>query len=128
MGDEEIEEALKKATPIKPNNGLPEAPASATIRFWIDGYGVMLTMRDEEVLEVVNKLQQVIKVAKKQNWKPTWKKEEEQDEQKEQKEVFKCHICGAEAEHRSGISKKGKKYAGIFCSANDEHIKWLTVK
>jgi hypothetical protein len=54
---------------------LPESPASVNVKFWIDDYGVMLTMRSYKVADVVEQLEYVIKLAKKKGWKPTWDKE-----------------------------------------------------
>ncbi len=36
-----------------------------------------------------------------------------------------CKTCGAPAEERSGTSKAGKPWHGIFCSKTKEHVKWL---
>ena len=57
-------------------NPLPEAPASATVRFWIDDYGCMLTMRDQQAKEVVKRLEWVVNYAKQKGWTPTWNKDE----------------------------------------------------
>jgi len=104
-------------------NGLPEAPASATIRVWIDGYGVLLTMRSDKVGDVVEKLEYIVKKAKEKGWKPSWKDEKEDKAQPS----YTCSICGAPAEYKSGV-KNGRKWAGIFCTANKEHVRWLKTK
>lgn len=65
-GKEEKEEEVKES------NGLPEAPASATIRFWINGYGVMLTMRDEKVFPLVDKIQKIIGIGQAKGWQQKW--------------------------------------------------------
>jgi hypothetical protein len=36
-----------------------------------------------------------------------------------------CEICGASASYKQGKTKNGRDYAGIFCSANKRHVKWL---
>ena len=54
--------------------GLPESPASANIRFWIEDYSVQLTMRDMEVNPLVEKITKMINIAKERGWKPTWDK------------------------------------------------------
>lgn len=73
---EEVDEALEESEETsEPTNGLPEAPASVTVRFWIDDYGVLFTMRDEQVKELVAKLDFLMDYAKKRGWKPSWNKE-----------------------------------------------------
>jgi len=52
---------------------LPEAPASANIKFWVDGFGIMLTMRGTEVSDVLGKVIKVVGHAQEQNWQPSWK-------------------------------------------------------
>lgn len=40
--------------------------------------------------------------------------------------VKQCDVCGAAAIERSGVSKSGKPYHGIFCSSEDKsHTRWL---
>jgi len=113
MEDKEIDEAIDEAQPMP--NGLPEAPASATVRVWIDGYGVLLTMRSEKVGDVVDKLEFIISKAKEKGWKSTWK-EEGKKETKETK-TKECQ-CGGTKKLVTGI-KGGKKWAGWFCD-NEE--------
>lgn len=36
-----------------------------------------------------------------------------------------CNTCGQPAVIKSGMSKKGKAWKGIFCSADKEHVQWL---
>ena len=45
----------------------------------------------------------------------------------EASETFKCGTCGLPADYRSGV-KNGRKWAGVFCSENKDHVKWVTVK
>lgn len=59
-------EAPKKA------NDLPEAPASANLKVWIDGYGVMITVRGTEVDDIVTKIEFLVKHAKDKGWKNKW--------------------------------------------------------
>lgn len=55
---------------------LPEAPASVTVKVWIDDYSVLLTMRSQKVGDVVEQLEYIIGIAKKKGWKSTWDKGE----------------------------------------------------
>ena len=82
----DIDEVLKE----KNGHELPEAPASVTIKTWIDGYGVMITMRSEEVSDVIHKLEFVIDYAKSKGWKPSWKEEEA-----ETKPSVLCPLCSS---------------------------------
>ena len=88
------EEKIIKEVFEEDNGELPEAPASANIKVWIDGYGVMLTMRGREVNQIVEQVKYIIDVAKKLNWKSSWKVEEtnEPDETKTEKQVDCKHI------------------------------------
>ena len=54
---------------------LPESPASVNIKVWIDGYGVMLTMRSHKVADVVSQLEYIIDTAKRKGWQHTWNKD-----------------------------------------------------
>jgi len=112
MADSYYKEMKEVADTFLEPNGLPEAPASATIRVWIDGYGVLLTMRSEKVKDVVNKILTVVKIAKEKGWKPTWKEEEEKKEVPRPKK--QCSKCGSEMVFRSG-EKNGRKWSGWFC-------------
>ena len=102
-------------------NGLPEAPASATVRVWVEDYGVLLTMRGDQVGPVVKQVEWMVDYAKKKGWKPSWK------EEKKATQTFKCSECGADAEYKEGKSaKSGKDWKGVFCSENKDHVKWLS--
>jgi hypothetical protein len=69
-GDDEFEKL------VKDNVGLPEAPASATVRVYIDDFSTLLTVRGTEANDVVKKVEFIIEYAKKQGWKSTWTKEQ----------------------------------------------------
>lgn len=96
----------------KPMN-LNEAPASATVRVWIDGYGVLLTMRSDKVKDVVEKLVFIIDKAKKEGWKPTWKKEEPEPETVS--DAPTCPVC-----NKSMVKRKGAKGAFWGCPGYPE--------
>jgi len=38
---------------------------------------------------------------------------------------IKCSICGKPALEKSGISKTGKSWKGIFCNEDKEHVQWI---
>lgn len=67
--DEQFEKMVKDTV------GLPEAPASATVRVYIDDFSTLLTVRGTEASDVVRKVEFIINYAKKQGWKSTWNKE-----------------------------------------------------
>jgi len=73
---EELEE--QDLEPEEGSNNLPESPASANMVCWIDGFRTQFTVRDEQVKEVVKRIEYLInEYAKKKGWKPTWKEEPE---------------------------------------------------
>lgn len=74
LADEILDEAQINADD-RNDVDLPEAPASATIRFWIRGYGVLFTMRDEKVQPLLKKVSTIVEYAESHNWKNTWDKE-----------------------------------------------------
>ena len=59
---------------VKQNVGLPEAPASATIRVYIDDFSTLITMRGTETKDIVRQVEFIIDFAKKKGWKSTWDK------------------------------------------------------
>lgn len=66
--DQDMDEALKST--------LPEAPASATIRVWIKGYGTLFTMREEDAIKLAERVEKFVEYSEKKGWKNTWDKEE----------------------------------------------------
>jgi len=44
---------------------------------------------------------------------------------KTDKTQYKCDQCGQPAALKSGTSKTGKPWKGLFCSANKDHVKWI---
>jgi len=71
--EEEIQAAIEEEKAEKET--LPEAPASLNVKFWIEDYGVMLTMRGTKVSTLVEQLEKIITIAKEKGWKPTWAKD-----------------------------------------------------
>ena len=69
--DELFEEVKVNSDPSETDN-LPESPASANIKIWIDGFGVQFTMRDLKMNNVVKKIRTLIDLAKENGWKPKW--------------------------------------------------------
>jgi hypothetical protein len=51
---------------------LPESPASINIKFWADGYGTQLTMRDNDVSSLMGKFKYMLETIKKAGYKPKW--------------------------------------------------------
>jgi len=72
---EDIEESLDTAAMVdseKKDMDIPEAPAVANIKVWIKGYGVMLTVRGEKMMDIVKKTEVLIDYAESHGWKNTW--------------------------------------------------------
>lgn len=101
--DKAIEEAAEANDKFRKGeeNNLHEAPASANIVCWIDGFRTQLTMRDAEVSKVMDKLEFVVDYIKKKGWKPSWKEEPEKEPEPEG-EVPKCEKCGSDMVKRKG--------------------------
>lgn len=126
---EDVEDALDSSM-IKSNKSdienLPESPNSANIKVWIDGFGVMFTMRDNQMSNVVKKVTTLIQLAKEKSWQPSW----------EVKILPKttpttatpvCGVHGSTMEWKSGISKKtGKPYAFWSCPVRNNDGSWCS--
>jgi hypothetical protein len=67
--DDKFEKEVKDAL------GLPEAPASATVRVYIDDFSTLITVRGTEASDVVRKVEFIVDYAKKKGWKSTWTKD-----------------------------------------------------
>jgi hypothetical protein len=70
-GADQFEKDLKESFA----QDLPEAPASATIRVYIDDFSTLVTMRGREVRDIVKQVEYIIDFAKKKGWKSTWNKD-----------------------------------------------------
>lgn len=116
---------------------LPESPASANVKIWIEGFGTMITIRDKEVGVVLERLYEVIKYAKKKGWSHTWDKvvakptgiDEAADKGKEFRPVESpktktCQHCGGTRTLRTGVTK-GKKWAAWFCETKTCEPDWV---
>ena len=97
-----------------------EAPASVTIRGYYKGYSVLVTNRDPgtETYPLVQKAIKTIDWMAENGFKPSWADKPEES-------AIKCETCGAPAQEKSGTSKSGKPYHGIFCTVNKDHVRWL---
>jgi hypothetical protein len=51
---------------------LPESPASANIKVYIDGFGAQITVRGTNHKVLVTEIEEMVKMAKIKNWKPSW--------------------------------------------------------
>ena len=71
--DETLDEAQVVADDTK-DMELPEAPTSMTMRVWIKGYGVMLTVRDNKMSSLLKKTETMVDYAISHKWEPTWEK------------------------------------------------------
>jgi len=71
--NKDIDEVMDEAVEATFNNSdLPEAPASANIKVWINGYGVQITMRSNKVNDVVREVEFIVNMAKEKGWKSKW--------------------------------------------------------
>lgn len=98
-------------TSIKPND-LGEAPASANLKVWIDGYGVMITVRGNESSDIVTKIAFLVKYAKEQGWKNTWD-EKPTGIQREKVDQSTCPHTNPGEKVSAGVRKpenKGRTY------------------
>ena len=127
--DDSLDEATMKSQDA--NDQLPEAPASANIKVWINDYGVQFTVRDAKMNKVVERIEFLVEMAQRKGWQPTWT-ENGHSKGTSVKDVGSCPDCGEPLEEKE--SKTGKKF--IKCSTNKwnyktkqaegcSYIKWL---
>lgn len=71
----DIDESLDEAQMIADEQKdvvIPEAPAVSNVKVWIKGYGVMLTVRGEKLMDMIKKTETIIDYAESHGWKNTW--------------------------------------------------------
>lgn len=72
--EKEVDEILDEAQMNADHKDevLPEAPAVSNIKLWIKGYGVMLTVRGEKMIDIIKKTETIIDYAQSHGWNYTW--------------------------------------------------------
>lgn len=114
---ESADEALDRAqlgVDDAKDQDLPEAPASMTLKVWIDGFGVMLTARDTKVASLLKKTETMIDYAKSHGWKNVWDTTPQaviSQPVAPQESLGNCPKCGAP----NKMSSKGKPYCSKVC-------------
>ena len=111
---------------------LPEAPAVANIKVWIQGYGVMLTVRGEKMMDIVKKTETLVDYAKSHGWKNVW-----DTPGVPQSAVVgqptgaqtMCGVHGVPMSRKQGVSAKtGKPYDFMSCPQKNADGSWCTYK
>ena len=128
--EEEMEEAVREAKGEEDYNKpeLPEAPVSITIRGYYKGFSVLITKRKEAVdNDEATKIMRTIDGLVVKGFQPSWNTETnvKTNGHKPAAQTMVCSICGSPAELKSGVSKTGKAWKGVFCSVDKEHVKWI---
>jgi hypothetical protein len=75
IDEKEIDAVLDEAqmnTDDRNDEDIPEAPAVSNIKVWIKGYGVMLTVRGEKMMDIIKKTETLIDYAESHGWKNVW--------------------------------------------------------
>ena len=118
--DEVLDEAMISSEKSDIEN-LPESPNSANIKVWIDGFGVMFTMRDNKMQNVVKKVTTLIQLAQEKGWKHTWETGKTITLVPTVSQAGKnCGIHGSPMVFKEGVSKKsGKPYAFWACDTKN---------
>ena len=122
--DEVLDEAQMVADEQK-DEVLPEAPAVSNIKVWIRGFGVMLTVRGEKMMDIVKKTETLVDYAESHEWKNVWDTAPSTSQpivgqptppKAPVKGQPTCSIHGNSTKWLEGVSKKtGKKYAFWSC-------------
>ena len=120
----DIDETLNEAAVANNDKeqDLPEAPASMTMRVWVRGFGIMLTVRDTTVSSLLKKTETLVDYAESHGWKNVWDTTPQAatshptSSQALVKGQPTCSLHGNSTKWLEGISKKtGKKYAFWTC-------------
>jgi len=127
MNDEDkilIEEVVEENVLPEKEHELPEAPISITIKGYYKGFSVLLTKRldERELTPQIVGVMAVIDNMINKGFQPSWNTD---TNAKVNGEKHLCDKCGAEAELKSGTTKAGKTWKGLFCKSDKEHVKWL---
>jgi len=124
--DEVLDEA-QMVTDDRKDVEIPEAPAVSNIRVWIKGYGVMLTVRGEKMMDIIQKTETLVDYAQSHGWKNVWDTTPAPvASQPATPQVSRdvtgmvpapmCDIHGTPMKHLEGVSKKtGKPYSFWSC-------------
>lgn len=130
--DEIMDEAQLHADDRK-DEVLPEAPAVSNVKVWIKGYGVMLTVRGEKVMDIVKKTETLIDYAQSHGWKNRWDDVLPQVPavvgQQAAPQAPTCGIHGTLMTWKTGTSKTtGKPYAFWSCSTKNANGSYCSFK
>ena len=133
--DEVLDRAQLGADDAK-DQDLPEAPASMTLKVWIEGYGVMLTARDTKVASLLKKTETMIDYAKSHGWKNVWDttpkavvSQPVTPQDVSTKHQPTCPIHGKTTVWKEGVSKKtGKNYAFWGCTEQNDDGSYCKAK
>ena len=126
---DDIDEVLDTASLISKDKeeSIPEAPAVSNIKVWIRGFGVMLTVRGEKMMDIVKKTETLIDYAESHGWKNTWNMTATQvspvvshpttpQDVNTMIDAPNCSVHGTPMKYLQGTSKKtGKPYAFWSC-------------
>lgn len=127
--DEVLDEATMSVQPEI--EGLPEAPASATVKVWIKGYGVMLTVRDTKANDMIKKTEMIIDYAQSHGWKNVWDTPTsiQTPSQPTNPQAPICGVHRVAMTWKTGVSKKtNKPYAFWSCSTKNADGSFCTFK
>lgn len=133
--EKEMKEATDAAYAEELETGT-ESPMSVTSVIYYRGVSISVTKRtpNAKVLPLLESQMKMIDWAlDEKKCLPSWNLETAKEiaEHENTKwlgdtEGIKCNMCGAKAVMKTGTSKKGKAWKGLFCSTGDKnHTQWL---
>ena len=124
--DEVLDEANIASQPEA--EGLPEAPASATVHAWDkDNFGVLFTLRDTDARSCFTRMTNFLKVLKAEGWKPDWKNGEAPIEKIVHKKVNQetCPHENKGQKKASGFNKpENKDKIYDYCLDCNKFLNW----
>ena len=125
----DVDETLDEASMLSKDKeeSIPEAPAVSNIKVWIRGYGVMLTVRGEKMMDIIHKTETLVDYAESHGWKNTWNTTETPNKAivgqpttpqdvNTMIDAPNCSVHGTPMKYLQGTSKRtGKPYAFWSC-------------
>ena len=130
---QDVEASLDEAQMVvdeRNDDVLPEAPAVANIKVWIQGYGVMLTVRGEKMKDIVKKTEALVDYAISHGWKNVWDSPQNAaTSQPTASQAPACGVHGTPMTWKTGVSKKtNKPYAFWSCSTRNADDSFCSYK
>ena len=124
--EEEMEASLEEAE--RPEEKALEALQTpwTSVDLYYKGVHIKKSIPSNVKIEVLKKtVDEYLNAGFQPSWNTETNKQNGHEEVKPAVQTMVCSTCGQLAELKSGISKTGKKWSGVFCSEDKTHVRWI---